>query len=136
MTKKRNQPEFEIYKSLAQQLRWLQKKYQFEWEFDTGSGIKLTMPQAMRIKSIQGAFKILDLRVYSNGQTLMLEIKAKSPFKKNGELLKSEHLKQQQKSIDRYKELGFEAKFSVGVDETMNNIINFLNNQNAKKIHS
>jgi hypothetical protein len=49
---------------------------------------------------------------------LCIELKIKSPFKKNGELLKNEHLEGQQKSIFDLQQKGYFAKFSVGFDET------------------
>jgi len=97
---------------------------------DTIANVKLTMIQASRNKAIQKeGFKcpdILILEPRGNYCGLFIELKIKSPFKKNGELLKNEHLEGQQRTIDDLNALGYLACFSVGFDETKLIIDNYL----------
>jgi len=82
---------------------------------DTIGNIKLTEAQASRNKDIQkDDFKCPDLlilepnKIYSG---LFIELKIKSPFKKNGELYKNKHLEAQQKSINDLISKGYHASF-------------------------
>lgn len=88
---------------------------------DTVASVRLSMPQAIRNKQIQKqGFKCPDLVILEprgkfNG--LFIELKIKSPFKKNGELLKNEHLEGQQKTIIQLWARGYEAQFATGFEE-------------------
>ena len=57
---------------------------------------------------------------------LFIELKVKSPYKVNGELLKSDHLEKQQLSLDKLTKYGYCAVFSWGLDETKLLIDNYL----------
>lgn len=89
---------------------------------DTIANMKLTIYQGARNKTIQkNGFKMPDLVIlqpnyYHAG--LMIELKIKSHYKKNGELLSNEHLKGQQESINQLNALGYKACFSVGFEQT------------------
>tara|TARA_R110000772_G_scaffold27364_1_gene69689 strand:+ start:895 stop:1275 length:381 start_codon:yes stop_codon:yes gene_type:complete len=89
---------------------------------DTVASLKLTMGQAMRNKKIQkDGFKTPDLIIFEprgKHHGLFIELKIKSPFKKNGELLKSDHLEGQQNTINDLNERGYYATFATGFDET------------------
>lgn len=97
---------------------------------DTVANLKLTMGQAVRNKSIQKyGFKTPDLLILeprAGYHGLFIELKIKSPFKKNGELLKNDHLEGQQKSIEDLNKKGYYATFSTGMDETIEIIEKYL----------
>ncbi|HET8839728.1 MAG TPA: hypothetical protein VFM82_12130 [Flavobacteriaceae bacterium] len=82
---------------------------------DTVANCKLTMPQAKRNKAIQKqGFKCPDLLILEPRKGyagLFIELKVKSPFKKNGELLKNEHLEGQMKTIQELNRKGYSACF-------------------------
>jgi len=88
---------------------------------DTVASVRLSMPQAIRNKQIQKeGFKCPDLIILEprgkfNG--LFIELKIKSPYKKNGELLKNEHLEGQQKTMIQLWARGYEAQFATGFEE-------------------
>ena len=123
--------EYNIQKSVCQYL-----EIQFPdilFLSDTIANVKLTMFQGARNKAIQkDGFKCPDLLILQPNtkfKGLFIELKIKSPFKKNGELFKNEHLEGQQKAIDKLNELGYFACFSVGFDETKNVIDKYLSNK-------
>jgi len=83
---------------------------------DTIGNVKLTMLQAARNKAIQKyGFACPDLLILQPNKEykgLFIELKIKSPFKKDGTLLKNEHLEEQQKAIDKLNLLGYKALFA------------------------
>ncbi len=112
--------------------KWLDLKYpKVLYMSDTVASLKLTMGQAMRNKKIQkDGFKTPDLIIFEprgKYHGLFIELKIKSPFKKNGELYKSDHLEGQQKTINDLNELGYLAAFSTGFDETIEIIQDYMN---------
>ena len=128
----KKQPEFELQKSIC---KWLDKQYpKVFYLSDTIASIKLTIPQQARNKSIQKeGFKTPDLIIfepnkYYNG--LFIELKVKSPFKKDGNLFKDEHLEAQQKTINDLLDKNFYACFSWSFEMTQNIINNYLKNKN------
>jgi hypothetical protein len=82
---------------------------------DSVAFCKLTIPQSIRNRAIQNQnFSCPDLIILKpNGlyHSLFLELKIKSPFKKNGSLYSNEHLEAQEKTIKELNELGFMASF-------------------------
>lgn len=99
MSKK--QPEFELQKSIC---KWLDLQYpNILYLSDTIASVKLTMPQQQRNKSIQKkGFKCPDLLILQPNDIyhgLFIELKVKSPYKKDGTLFKDEHLEEQQKQL-------------------------------------
>ena len=48
---------------------------------------------------------------------LFIELKVKSPFKKDGTLLKNDHLEGQQNTINDLSKLGYKAMFCTGFEE-------------------
>jgi len=83
---------------------------------DTIGNVKLTMLQAARNKAIQKyGFACPDLLILQPNKEykgLFIELKIKSPFKKDGTLLKNEHLEEQQKAIDKLNLIGYKALFA------------------------
>lgn len=88
---------------------------------DTVANLKLTVFQGARNKRIQkDGFKTPDMLIlkpnyYHAG--LFIELKVKSPYKKDGTLLKNEHLEGQQATINDLNKLGYLATFATGFDE-------------------
>ena len=116
----KKQPEFELQKMIC---RWISMQYpKVLYLSDTIASVKLTIPQQNRNKLIQkNGFKTPDLLIFEPNEKykgLFIELKVKSPFKKNGELLKDEHLEAQQKTISELNEKGYVACFSWGFEMT------------------
>lgn len=124
----KSQPEFELQKSIC---RWLSVQYpKAMYLSDTIASIKLTIPQQNRNKLIQkNGFKTPDLLIFepNNGYNgLFIELKVKSPFKKNGDLLKCVHLEAQLKTINELKSKGYFACFSWGFEMTAGIINSYM----------
>lgn len=120
--------EYNLQKAVC---RYLELRYKgVLYMSDTIANVRLTMQQAVRNKAIQKeGFKCPDLLILHPTKTyhgLFIELKIKSPWKKNGELLKNEHLEGQQRTIDELNELGYLACFSVGFEQTKQIIDNYL----------
>lgn len=83
---------------------------------DTIASVKLTMPQALRNKKIQKTgFKCPDLILLEprNGYAgLMIELKAKSPYLKSGELTTVKHIQDQDKYLVILRAKGYIAEFA------------------------
>lgn len=124
----KKQPEFELQKAVVKFIRLQYPKVLFL--SDTVAFLKLTLPQASRNKSIQCAdFHCPDLLILQpNGQFhgLFIELKAESPFKKDGTLYKNEHLENQQKTINRLNELGYKAMFAWEFETIKRELKDFL----------
>lgn len=125
---KKQQPEFQLQRQLCLYLKIQYKEILFL--SDTIASVKLTIPQQMRNKSVQKPeFACPDLMILEprNGFSgLFIELKVKSPFNKNGELLKSDHLENQQKTINELNKKGYKALFSWGFDKTKDIIDEYL----------
>ena len=125
-----NHPEFELQKAVCIYLDIKHPKILYM--SDTVASLKLTMGQAVRNKSIQkDDFKTPDLIIFQPNKDyhgLFIELKSlgKSPFKKNGELLKNKHLEGQQKTINDLIRKGYYATFATGFDETIEIIEKYL----------
>ena len=126
----KKQPEFQLQKAVCKYLN-----YQYPnvlYLSDTIASVKLTIPQSIRNASIQKqGFKTPDLIILQPNRKyngLFIELKIKTPFKKNGELLKNEHLEAQQKTIDDLNERGYYACFSWSFEMTKEIIDNYLIN--------
>ena len=126
----KNQPEFILQKQIC---KWITMQYpEINFSSDTIASVRLTMPQAVRNALIQKkGFKQPDLCIYEPNKTyhgLFIELKIKSPFKKNGQLLKCEHLEGQQKTIQELKERGYYACFSWSFEMTLEIINKYFEN--------
>lgn len=125
---KKKQPEFALQSQICQ---WLSIQHpDILFLSDTVASIKLTIPQQVRNKKIQKeGFKCPDLLIFEprgGYKGLFIELKVETPFKKNGELKKSDHLEGQQKSIDDLIKKGYKACFSWGFEQTKAIIDNYL----------
>lgn len=122
--------EFELQKAIC---KWLDLQYpNVLYLSDTIASIKLTIPQQVRNKSIQKkGFKCPDLLIlHPNGtyHGLFIELKVKSPYKKDGTLLKDEHLEEQEKTIKDLNAIGYLSCFSWGFGMTKSIIEEYLIN--------
>lgn len=125
----KNQPEFELQKQVC---KWISFQYpKALFLSDTIASVKLTIPQQNRNKVIQKEnFKTPDLLIFEPKgpfSGLFIELKVKSPFKKNGEILKDEHLEAQLKTINELKEKGYYACFSWSFEMTISIINQYFN---------
>lgn len=124
----KNQPEFELQKSIC---RWLNVQHpKVLYLSDTIASVKLTIPQQNRNKLIQkNGFKCPDLLILEpsgNFNGLFIELKTENPYKKNGEIKKNEHLEGQLKTINQLKEKGYYACFSWSLDMTIEIINQYM----------
>lgn len=94
------------------------------------SGLRVSMGLALKLKKLRSRHVHADiylLHPVGKYHGCVIELKAKSIYKKNGELLKNEHLEDQQKTIDALNKLGYYATFAVGFTECKNIIDDYLN---------
>ena len=101
------------------------------FRFDFASGLKMSMNQAVKHKKLQGDRRgYPDLTIYESNEKyngLMIELKATSPFLKDGKTLKkNQHLKEQDDYLDKLREEGYYATFSTGLGETIEIIDRYL----------
>jgi len=88
---------------------------------DTIGNVKLTESQASRNKLIQKKdFKCPDLLILEPNKFykgLFIELKIKSPYKLNGELLKNDHLEAQKLSMEQLTAKGYLCFFKWEFDD-------------------
>ena len=98
---------------------------------DTIANVKLTIPQQARNKAIQKeGFKCPDLIIFEpkgayNG--FFIELKIKSPYKKNGELLKNKHLQEQEATMLDLCRKGYKAGFAWEIEQIKSCIDFYMN---------
>ncbi len=100
-------------------LKWQYPEVLFVCDF--AAGIKLNMGQAVKASKMRSCKGLPDIMIFKPRREhlgLFIELKNKTPFKKNRELKKDAHLEQQQSVIDRLNSEGYFATFSTGFDET------------------
>ncbi len=98
---------------------------------DYASGLRMTMGQALKNKSLQTCSKWPDIQICraSNGYTgLFIELKKEgaSPFKKDGTLRKCPHTEAQWVTLQRLSAEGYLAVFGVGFDSVKKIIDDYL----------
>lgn len=120
--------EFELQKAVC---NYLKLKYpSVLFDSDTIANVKLTAPQQSRNKAIQKeGFKRPDICIYYptekyNG--LFIELKTETPFKKDGTLKASDHLRGQYETMRQLSSLGYYCSFSWGLEMTIEIIDNYL----------
>jgi len=111
---KKQQPEFQLQCQIAEFLRRQYPKVKFL--SDVRASLKLTIPQQVRAKKIQADnFACPDMVIFQpHGDWcgMFLELKAESPFKKDGFTLKaSEHLERQYDAMESLRKIGYYADF-------------------------
>lgn len=124
----KNQPEYHLQVEICQWLR-----YQFSevlFLSDTVASCKLTMPQAVRNKKIQcAAFSCPDILIFQPNKLfhgMALELKIKSPYKKDGSLYSDTHLEEQAATIKRLNELGYMASFCWSFEQAKELITDYM----------
>jgi len=110
---RKEQPEFLLQKQVCEYIKLQYPKLFFM--SDTISFLKLTYAQQARNKAIQtDVFKCPDLIIFKpNGKYhgLFIELKAETPYKKDGALKKSDHLEAQHETLGILKARGYYATF-------------------------
>lgn len=123
-------PESELRRILA---RWLQLQYpNVIYRFDLAADLKLTMGQARKHKELHPKRGYPDLfiaepRSCYHGMYIELKADGKSPYKRNGELKKSEHLQEQSVFLHNLNCRGYYATFATGFEEAKSLIELYLN---------
>lgn len=114
----KQQPEFALQKLVTEYLRLQYPNVLFL--SDARAFLKLTIPQALRSKSVQKPdFACPDLMVFEarkNFHGLFIELKKESPFKKDGALKKDVHLSAQQDAQDVLRVKGYCTSFEWDFD--------------------
>lgn len=98
---------------------------------DHSAGIKMSMHQAVRHKRLQSSRAYPDIFIAEPRgiyHGLFLELKATPIHKKNGELLKNEHLLEQHLMLVLLSSKGYKAEFGVGFEATKDIIDKYMNN--------
>jgi len=120
--KRKQQPEFELQKLIC---TYLKLKYpDIMFMSDTIAAVHLTKPQQQRNKSVQCPdFHCPDILIFAkrgNYGALFIELKIKTPFKKNGNIKSSQndHLRKQLQTINKLMWEGYYACFSWSYSQT------------------
>jgi hypothetical protein len=117
------QIQFEIFKYLSLQ-------YPNVMAISESSGLRVSMGLARKLKRLRSNHVHCDIYVLcpkGDKHGLVIELKAKNIYKKDGTLLKDEHLADQQRTIDALNKLGYHATFAVGFSEAKKIIDEYLN---------
>jgi hypothetical protein len=118
--------EEQIQKQIFQ---YLELQYPDVIAISEPSGLRVSMGLAKKLKSLRTSDTHADIYILEPNKWyhgLIIELKAKNIYKKDGTLLKDEHLQDQQKMIDRLIKKGYKAKFAVGFDEAKKIIDEYL----------
>lgn len=111
---------------------YLAAKYPNVLAISEPSGVRVSMGLATKLKRMRSPHTHCDIYILSprgRFHGMVIELKAKNIYKKNGELLKSDHLEDQQKTIDKLNSLGYYATFAIGYDDAISKIEDYLNNR-------
>lgn len=118
--------------SLAFQLaQFLQYQYpNIIYHFDYGSGVKLTMGQAIKQKKLnRRAYPdlfIAEPRNDKHGLFLELKKDGTTIYKQNGELVASPHIREQFRVLSDLQNRGYVANFAIGYDNAVIQIRKYL----------
>lgn len=126
------QPEYTLQKQVCQFIRLQYPKVFFL--SDAVSALNLTMPQASRNKAIQHKnFKTPDIIIFEarhEYNSLFIELKAKSIFKKDGfTLLNNPHVLAQLETIKLLRQKGFRASIQWNFDAIIKEIRWYLDGE-------
>ena len=133
--------EADLQVQVADYLRLQYPNVMFHSDF--GSGIKLTMGQAIKQKRQNGGRRAwpdmfiaeprFGTRRNKDQAGLFIELKKEGVRlkKKNGEW-GSDHIKEQAELLSELKKRGYMAEFAVGFDEAINLIDEYLGGKNAR----
>lgn len=128
--------EAQLQVMVADYLRYQYPKVLFHSDY--GSGVKLTMSQAVMQKRQNGgrrswpdlfiAHPIFDIRTGYTRSGLFIELKREGTriFKKDGQLVSDEHIREQFDLLCDLRRAGYEAKFACGFEEAKRIIDNYM----------
>lgn len=151
----RDDREYHICKQIAEYLRHQYPKVVFHFDY---AGMKHTKAEAGRMKAIQGDRGFPDLFIaepmmFAGGKGysgLFIEVKAETPFKKDGSLFKQkqilykefggrrvavgevDHLQEQYEMLKNLNNTGYLALFGTGFEEAKYIIDHYFNCGNDK----
>ncbi len=102
------------------------------YQFSIGADIRLSPWQAARMHKINGKWRkgFVDIVIYEMRKGyggLLVELKVTTPYKKNGELKKDEHLETQNAMHEKLRRKGYKVQFCTGFDETRDVIDEYFN---------
>jgi len=100
------------------------------YHFDLSSGGKMSIGMAMRNKSINRWRGYPDLFIAKKSGHfcgLFIELKSKDIFKKDGSLLKDEHLSEQRLMLNKLMMAGYDCHFGIGFEKCKEIIDEYLN---------
>ena len=123
----RNNKEYELCKAISTYLCLQYPKVLFHFDL---AGLNLSMAQAGMNKAIQKRKGFPDLFIMEpknsyNGLFLELKAEGVKLTKRDGNWI-NDHIKEQADYLCELQERGFDAKFSIGFDETKINLDNYL----------
>ena len=98
-----------------------------------GSGLRVSIGEAKRLKQLRSDNGIPDIIIFQPNKcfhALFIEVKAKSPFKKDGTLFADKHLQEQQDMKTRLNNLGYYAEFVWSFNQATKIIDDYMNNYN------
>lgn len=107
-----------------------------DWEVNTDlAGLRLTFGQANKVKKLRTGNGFPDITIYKTVKDikgniikagLFIEVKKASPYKKSGELYKSERLETQNAKHIKLREQGYVAEFVWTLEQAKELINNYL----------
>lgn len=126
----RSKSERDLVLKIAQYMQYRHKD--IIYRFDLIADFPMTVGQARRVKSIHHTRGYPDLFIAKpQGEYagLFLELKADgiTVFKKDGNLRKDDHLKEQAEYMKRLILAGYKANFAIGFDDAVKQIEEYLN---------
>jgi hypothetical protein len=113
--------ELELQAQVADYIRLQYPDVIFHSDF--GSGIKLTMGQAIKQKRLNGGRRawpdmfIAEPKGKYSGLFIELKKEGVRIFKKDGTLVSDEHIREQYDMLEQLRRRGYAANFSCGFDE-------------------
>lgn len=112
-------------------IAWIKKNYPHIRVTSTLNGEKFSRLQAIRVAKNQSHQGVPDIIIHHNNDNypiLFLELKKDGTklFKKDGSLLKNDHIEEQAEYINYLREQGYCADFSIGYVDTIIKIKTYL----------
>ena len=124
----KEQPEYILQKQFV---AWMRLQYPKVVVFsDTAAHIKKTKLQQIRANALQSGWKQPDVFIAQpSGEFsgLWLELKAETPYKKDGKLKAGDHLRSQRESMQKLIESGYAAQFVWDIDQAKALISGYFN---------
>lgn len=110
--------------------KYLSRQYPHVMAISEPSGLRVSMGLARKLKKLRSAHTHADIYILQPSgkyHGLVIELKAKNIYKKDGTLFKDDHLADQQRTLDSLNKLGYYATFAVGLDEAIEVLDNYMN---------